>query len=106
MPTLPAPSAITRLFAMRALLGVGVALWACCASTAHAAGPTGLLNDTGQTLCDNGSHVMAACTVANSGDAATYKGQDGRFGRVRRPRGRHPARRLERKRRRRTCDPV
>jgi hypothetical protein len=42
---------------------------------------TGLLNDTGQTLCDNGSNVMAACTAATTGDTATYKRQDGRFGR-------------------------
>lgn len=39
------------------------------------------LPDTGQTQCDNGSNVLAACNVANSGDAATYRGQDGRFGR-------------------------
>ena len=45
--------------------------------------PTGLLNDTGQTQCDNGINVMVACTVGNTGDAATYKRQDGRFGRDR-----------------------
>jgi hypothetical protein len=48
--------------------------------TVHAA-PTGLLNDTGQTQCDNGSNVLAACSIANAGNAATYPGQDGRFGR-------------------------
>lgn len=39
------------------------------------------LPDTGQTLCDNGSNVLATCTNANSGDSATYPRQDGRFGR-------------------------
>jgi hypothetical protein len=43
----------------------------------HAAG----LNDTGQTLCDNGANVMVACTPANSGDGAAMPRQDGRFGR-------------------------
>src|ERR1035437_8233635 len=47
---------------------------------AHAAGPTGLLNDTGQTTCYNGS-AMVACSSANTGDAAAYPRQDGRFGR-------------------------
>lgn len=41
----------------------------------------GSLPDTGQTLCDNGSNVLGACTIANSGDGATYPRQDGRFGR-------------------------
>ncbi|GAB4090819.1 hypothetical protein GCM10028785_34880 [Hydrogenophaga soli] len=55
-------------------------LWgAACAGPALA--QTGFLNDTGQTLCDNGSNVMVACTSANTGDTATYKRQDGRFGR-------------------------
>ena len=57
------------------------ALLVCCASMAHAAGPTGLLNDTGQILCDDGSNTMVACTSANTGDSATYKRQDGRYGR-------------------------
>jgi Protein of unknown function (DUF1566) len=43
----------------------------------HAVG----LPDTGQDLCDNGSHVLVACSTANTGDAATYPRQDGRFGR-------------------------
>lgn len=46
----------------------------------HAGGPTGLLNDTGQTLCYDGA-AMVACTEANTGDAAAYPRQDGRFGR-------------------------
>lgn len=51
------------------------------ASAAQAAGPTGLLNDTGQTRCDNGSNVMEACGNANSGNASAMPRQDGRFGR-------------------------
>jgi hypothetical protein len=50
-------------------------------SFARAAGPTGLLNDTGQTQCDDGSSVLAACTTANAGNTAPMPGQDGRFGR-------------------------
>lgn len=36
-------------------------------TAAHAAS----LPDTGQSLCDNGSDVLATCTNANSGDTAT-----------------------------------
>lgn len=54
-----------------ALLTTGAAL---------AAGPTGLLNDTGQTTCYDGA-AMVACTAAITGDNATYPRQDGRFGR-------------------------
>ncbi len=39
------------------------------------------LPDTGQDLCDNGSNVLVACAAANTGDAAVYPRQDGRFGR-------------------------
>ena len=39
------------------------------------------LPDSGQDLCDNGSNVLASCNSTNSGDAATYPRQDGRFGR-------------------------
>ncbi|MDP2110889.1 MAG: DUF1566 domain-containing protein [Thiobacillus sp.] len=46
----------------------------------HAAGPTGLLNDTGQDTCYDGA-ALVACTAANSGDAAANPRQDGRFGR-------------------------
>ena len=81
MSILPAQSVATRLSAARSRFAITAALLVCCGSTALAAGPTGLLNDTGQTQCDNGSNVMAACTVATTGDAATYKRQDGRFGR-------------------------
>ena len=82
MPTLPAATKLTsHRSATRLLLGATVALFLVCASPAHAAPTAGLLNDTGQTLCDNGSNVMAACSNANTGDAATYPRQDGRFGR-------------------------
>jgi len=47
----------------------------------HAAGPTGLLNDTAQTQCDNGSNVLMDCSNANTGNAAVQPRQDGRFGR-------------------------
>jgi hypothetical protein len=39
------------------------------------------LNDTGQTLCDNGSNLLVACALANTGDAAVNPRQDARFGR-------------------------
>lgn len=42
--------------------------------------PAASLNDTGQTQCFNGTNLVP-CTAANSGDAATYPRQDGRFGR-------------------------
>lgn len=51
-----------------------------CINTALAA-PTGFLNDTGQTTCDNGANVMVACTNATAGIAAPMPGQDGRYGR-------------------------
>lgn len=44
------------------------------------AAPTGLLNDTGQALCDNGSNVMVTCNAASTGDASVMPRQDGRFG--------------------------
>ncbi len=43
-------------------------------------GPTGLLNDTGQTQCNNGS-AMVACDATTTGDASARPRQDGRFGR-------------------------
>lgn len=48
---------------------------------AHAAvaAPTGLLNDTGQDTCYDGTSLVAS--TGNSGDAAAYPRQDGRFGR-------------------------
>ena len=47
---------------------------------AFADGPTGLLNDTGQTQCWNGS-ALVACDDSSTGDLSTYPRQDGRFGR-------------------------
>ena len=38
------------------------------------------LNDTGQTNCYNGT-AMVTCSLSNTGDAAPYPRQDGRFGR-------------------------
>ncbi len=76
---MPKQSAFSRRSATHSLLALACTLLL-GTSTAQAA-PTGLLNDTGQTQCDNGSNVMAACNSANTGDAATYKRQDGRFGR-------------------------
>ncbi len=52
-----------------------------CAGTALAAGPTGLLNDTGQTQCANASNVLGPCDRATAGDAGVRPQQDGRFGR-------------------------
>jgi hypothetical protein len=57
-----------------------VALALSAASAAHAAGPTGLLNDTGQTQCNNGT-AMVACDAATTGNASARPRQDGRFGR-------------------------
>ncbi|MDS4025769.1 MAG: DUF1566 domain-containing protein [Candidatus Contendobacter sp.] len=44
------------------------------------AAPAAGLNDSGQQTCYNGS-TLVACTAANTGDAATYPRQDGRYGR-------------------------
>ncbi|CAK0774600.1 exported hypothetical protein [Gammaproteobacteria bacterium] len=49
-------------------------------SFVRAVGTTGALNDTGQTLCYDGSS-MVTCTLANTGDNALYPRQDGRYGR-------------------------
>lgn len=43
----------------------------------HAAG----LPDTGHTLCSDGTASVVVCTSGNAGNAATYRRQDGRFGR-------------------------
>ncbi|MBS4099330.1 MAG: hypothetical protein KGZ83_21165, partial [Sulfuricella sp.] len=48
-------------------------------SQAALAGPTGLLNDTGQTDCQDDVAVAACATVAT--DGGTHPRQDGRFGR-------------------------
>jgi hypothetical protein len=67
------PSLVRALFAAALILSAVPAT--------HAAGPTRLLNDTGQTLCDDGTNNMVACTTANTGNTAAYPRQDGRFGR-------------------------
>lgn len=55
-------------------------LWVVCAGLqVHA--QTGLLNDTGLTLCDNGSNVLDTCSNTNTGDTSATPRQDGRFGR-------------------------
>jgi hypothetical protein len=82
MSALSLLSAAVRLRSLRTLLALIPALLL-CTSPAQAAGPTGLLNDTGQTQCDNGSNVMGACDATSTGDApsVTMPRQDGRFGR-------------------------
>lgn len=65
-----------RLFVLAVLASFGMAI----SPNSYAAGPTGLLNDTGQTLCNNGSAMMA-CDAATTGDASALPRQDGRFGR-------------------------
>lgn len=59
-----------------------IPLFASLFAASHSAwaAPTGLLNDTGQDTCYNGS-TLAACTATNAGNAASYPRQDGRFGR-------------------------
>jgi len=64
----------------------GMTLMLCAAllpASAFAQGtPSGKLNDTGQTTCDNGSNVMVSCTTSNTGDTGnTMPRQDARFGR-------------------------
>jgi hypothetical protein len=57
-------------------------LGALCAASGHAAGPTGLLNDTGQTSCYDASHAAVACAAGGVGsDAGDNPRQDARFGR-------------------------
>jgi Protein of unknown function (DUF1566) len=74
MRTLTFPSLLTLL------RGAAFAASLFGAYSVHAAGPTGFLNDTGQTQCGNDT-MMVACTAAVTGDAGTHKRQDGRFGR-------------------------
>ncbi|MBV8618329.1 MAG: DUF1566 domain-containing protein [Curvibacter sp.] len=66
----------SQMYTMRSLLLL------LCLVTVHAfaAGPTGTLNDTGVTQCYDGTQ-MTTCTNANAGDAGSFPGQDGRFGR-------------------------
>ena len=49
---------------------------------AQAVGPTGYLNDTGQTQCRSTDGLtLEACSQANAGNSGSRPGQDGRFGR-------------------------
>ncbi|MBK6593784.1 MAG: DUF1566 domain-containing protein [Burkholderiales bacterium] len=47
---------------------------------AHAAGPTGLLNDTGITFCGDVTTNIATCATV-AADGGTFPGQDARYGR-------------------------
>lgn len=69
----------SRLFVTRPVLVLASALL--CLSSAQAAGPSGLLNDTGQTQCGNGSNVLGVCNATTTGNTSTLPRQDGRFGR-------------------------
>ena len=52
------------------------------AVSVRAAGPTGLLNDTGQTPCYDGANAAVACSSTGVGsDAGVNPRQDARFGR-------------------------
>lgn len=57
-----------------------VLVFACATLLLQAESQAGKLPDTGQNLCYDGTD-MVTCTQGNSGDAGTYPGQDGRFGR-------------------------
>jgi Protein of unknown function (DUF1566) len=70
-------------FSLEAALVLAFAIaFAPANGAAQAAGPTGRLNDTGQTLCNNGT-AMVTCDAATTGDASASPRQDGRFGRDR-----------------------
>lgn len=57
-------------------------LAALCAASGHTAGPTGLLNDTGQTSCYDTSDAAVPCTAGGVGsDTGANPRQDARFGR-------------------------
>jgi hypothetical protein len=67
------------------LLGVTATLLLAALSSqqacAQAPGPTGSLNDTGQTQCYNAADLAGVCNAATTGDAGVRPRQDGRFGR-------------------------
>lgn len=66
--------------AFRSILNLGLA--ACCMPPVLAAGPSGLLNDTGQTSCYRANHSATACSSSGVGsDAGVNPRQDARFGR-------------------------
>jgi hypothetical protein len=65
----------------RLLIGLALPMTLLISCAVYAAGPTGLLNDTGQTLCNSGT-AMVVCNEASTGDSTpAYPRQDGRFGR-------------------------
>ena len=67
---------ITLRHARRCPVAAGLLVGFCLTPVALAAG----LNDSGQTLCYDGTN-MVACTADNTGDAATFPRQDARYGR-------------------------
>ena len=70
------------LFAQKRLFPTTVLSALLATAAVEAAGPTGLLNDTGQTRCLHAAGTaLEACSSAHSGDASPYPRQDGRFGR-------------------------
>ena len=67
---------ITLRHARRCPVAAGLLVGFCLTPVALAAG----LNDSGQTLCYDGTN-MVACDAANTGDDATFPRQDARYGR-------------------------
>lgn len=65
---------------MRFLAHACAAALALSVTCAHATGPTGLLNDTGQTKCYDASNAEAACATV-AADTGSNPRQDARFGR-------------------------
>jgi hypothetical protein len=61
-------------------LGV-LALGMLCVAWPAARAQTGLLNDTGQTLCYSGADAAVTCDGATAGNTGVRPHQDGRFGR-------------------------
>ncbi|MCC7280435.1 MAG: DUF1566 domain-containing protein [Chromatiaceae bacterium] len=63
-------------------INAALTLYAKWTANTHAAGPTGLLNDTGQIHCLNVAGTpWEACSETNTGKTSPRPGQDGRFGR-------------------------
>lgn len=70
----------TATHAIVATIPVGATPYSIGQFIRPAAAPAQALNDSGQAACYDGS-ALGACTAGNSGDAATWPRQDGRFGR-------------------------